>query len=39
MEGTTIKVSHKTVDELKAIKITKRESYDEIITRLLKVKV
>lgn len=33
---TTIQVDKKTLEELKKIKLTKRESYDEIINRLIK---
>ena len=32
---TTIQVESKTLEKLKNVKITKRESYDEIINRLL----
>lgn len=33
---TTIQIEHKTLDKMKKIRITKRETYDEIINRLLK---
>lgn len=33
---TTIQIDSKTLEKLKQAKITKRESYDEIINRLLK---
>jgi hypothetical protein len=32
---TTIAIEHKTLDKMKAVRITKRETYDEIINRLL----
>jgi|WetSurMetagenome_2_1015567.scaffolds.fasta_scaffold1761467_1 hypothetical protein len=32
---TTIQVEKKTLDRLKKIKITKRETYDEILNRLI----
>ena len=32
---TTIQIEKETLDKLKQIKIAKRESYDEIINRLL----
>jgi len=35
---TTIQVNSETLEKLKQAKITKRESYDEIINRLLKRK-
>lgn len=33
---TTIQVTSETLENLKQLKITKRESYDEIINRLVK---
>lgn len=33
---TTIQVNKETLERLKKIKLTKRESYDEIINRLIK---
>ena len=35
MSKTTIQVDSETLEKLKQAKITKRESYDEIINRLL----
>ena len=35
MTITTIKVTKDTCERLKAIKIAKRESYDEVINRLI----
>ena len=35
---TTIQVEKETLDKLKLIKLTKRESYDEIINRLMEYK-
>ena len=32
---TTIQVSKKTKDKLKALKLTSRESYDEILNRIV----
>jgi len=32
---TTVQVEDNTLEKLKRVKITKRESYDEIINRLL----
>ena len=37
-QRTTIQIEHKTLEKLKKIRIAKRESYDEIINRLLKLK-
>ena len=37
-QRTTIQIEHKTLEKLKNIRIAKRESYDEIINRLLKLK-
>ena len=36
MTKTTISVDKLTLEHLKKLKITKRESYDEIINRLIK---
>ena len=33
---TTIQIEHKTLEKLKPLRITKRETYDEIINRLIK---
>ncbi len=33
---TTIQIEKETLERLKSVKIAKRESYDEIINRLLK---
>lgn len=33
---TTIQIEHKTLQKLKKLRITKRETYDEIINRLIK---
>ena len=35
-ERTTINIEKKTLHKLKKLKIAKRESYDEIINRLIK---
>ena len=35
-QRTTIQVEHTTLDKLKELKIAKRESYDEIVNRLIK---
>ena len=32
---TTIQIEKKTLEKLKKIKLTKRESYDEIINRII----
>ena len=37
-QRTTIQIEHKTLEKLKKRKIAKRESYDEIINRLLQLK-
>jgi len=34
-QRTTIQIEHKTLKKLKNCRITKRETYDEIINRLL----
>ena len=36
MEYTTIQVRKETREKLNALRLTKRESYDEIINRLIK---
>lgn len=33
---TTIQIEHKTLQKLKKLRITKKETYDEIINRLIK---
>lgn len=38
MELTTIQVEKSTLDKLKTFKEYKRESYDEVITKLMKLK-
>ncbi len=35
-ERTTIQIEHKTLEKMKKMRITKRETYDEIINRLIK---
>ena len=35
-ERTTIQIEHKTLKKLKKLRITKRETYDEILNRLMK---
>ena len=35
-QRTTIQIEHATLDKLKTLKIAKRESYDEIVNRLIK---
>ncbi|MBU2523338.1 MAG: hypothetical protein KKE23_03550 [Nanoarchaeota archaeon] len=37
-ERTTIQIEHKTLEKMKKLRITKRETYDEIINRLMKTK-
>ena len=32
---TTIQIEHKTLEKLKELRITKRETYDEILNRLV----
>lgn len=32
---TTIQIEHKTLEKLKKLRITKRETYDEILNRLI----
>ena len=33
---TTIQIEYKTLEKMKKLRITKRETYDEIINRLMK---
>lgn len=33
---TTIQIEHKTLEKMKKLRITKKETYDEIIKRLIK---
>lgn len=35
-ERTTIQIEHRTLKKLKGLRITKRETYDEILNRLIK---
>jgi len=35
-ERTTIQIERKTLEKMKKLRITKRETYDEIINRLMK---
>lgn len=35
-ERTTIQIEHKTLEKMKKMRITKRETYDEIMNRLMK---
>ena len=35
-QRTTIQIEHKTLEKLKELRITKRETYDEILNRLMK---
>lgn len=35
-QRTNIQIEHKTLEKLKKQRITKRETYDEIINRLMK---
>ena len=32
---TTIQIEHKTLEKLKKLRITKRDTYDEILNRLI----
>ncbi len=34
-ERTTIQIEHKTLEKMKKLRITKKETYDEIINRLM----
>ncbi len=36
-QRTTIQIEHKTLERLKKMRITSRETYDEIINRLLQL--
>ncbi len=36
---TTIQIEHKTLEKLKKLRITKRDTYDEILNRLIKENV
>gem|GEM_PF-1624079 len=36
-ERTTIQIERKTLEKMKKMRITKRETYDEIINRLMKI--
>ena len=38
-ERTTIQIEHKTLEKMKKIRITKKETYDEIINRLMEKNV
>lgn len=33
---TTIQIEHSTLEKLKTLRITKRDTYDEILNRLIK---
>jgi hypothetical protein len=33
---TTIQIEHRTLNKMKQLRITKKETYDEIINRLIK---
>ena len=35
-QRTNIQIEHKTLEKLKKLRITKRETYDEILNRLIK---
>lgn len=35
-QRTNIQIEHKTLEKMKKLRITKRETYDEIINRLMK---
>ncbi len=35
-QRTTIQIEHTTLEKLKELKIARRESYDEIVNRLIK---
>jgi hypothetical protein len=37
-QRTNIQIEHKTLEKMKQIRITKRETYDEIINRLMEKK-
>ena len=36
IKRTTIQIEHKTLEKMKRLRITKRETYDEIINRFIK---
>ena len=38
-QRTNIQIEHKTLEKLKKLRITKRETYDEILNRLMKENV
>jgi len=35
-QRTNIQIEHRTLEKLKKLRITKRETYDEILNRLMK---
>jgi len=35
-QRTNIQIEHRTLEKLKKLRITKRETYDEILNRLIK---
>ena len=35
-QRTNIQIEHKTLEKMKKMRVTKRETYDEIINRLMK---
>jgi len=35
-QRTNIQIEHKTLEKMKKLRITKRETYDEIINRMIK---
>ena len=37
-QRTNIQIEHRTLEKLKKLRITKRETYDEILNRLMKLK-
>jgi len=37
-QKTSIQIEHKTLEKLKKLRITKRDTYDEILNRLIKSK-
>lgn len=37
-QKTSIQIEHKTLEKLKKLRITKRDTYDEILNRLMKEK-
>lgn len=34
-QRTTIQIEHKTLEKMKKLRVTKRETYDEILNRLM----